>query len=59
MQQYFQADPTVTERLVQSATSMEGRKRSKKHGTKESVKKLNKRLADLEDVIQGTGSSAV
>jgi hypothetical protein len=59
MQQHLQADPTVTERLAQSATFMEGKKGSKKHGTKESMKKLKKRLADLEDVIQGTGSSVV
>ena len=59
MQQYLQADQTVTERLAQSATSMECKKGRKKHGTKESMKKLKKRLADLEDVIQGTGSSAV
>jgi len=59
MQRYLQADPTVTERLAQSATSMEGKKGSKKHITKESMKKLKKRLAGLEDVIQGTGSSAV
>jgi hypothetical protein len=59
MQQYLQAEQTVNERLAQSATSMEGKKRSKKHDTKESMKKLKKRLADLEDVIQETGSSAV
>ena len=59
MQQYLQADQTVTERLAQSATSMEGKKGSKEHGTKESMNKLKKRLADLEDVIQGTGSYAV
>ena len=59
MQQYLQADQTVTERLAQSATSMEGKKGRKKHGTKESMKNLKKRVADLEDVIQGTGSSAV
>jgi len=59
MQQYLQADPAVTGRLAQSATSMEGNKGSKKHGTKESMKEIKKRLADLEDVIQGTGSSTV
>ncbi|CZR67819.1 uncharacterized protein PAC_17718 [Phialocephala subalpina] len=59
MQQYLQADQTVTGRLAQSATSMEGKKGSKKHSTKESMKKLKGRLADLEDVIQGTSSSAV
>ena len=59
MQQYLQADPTVTKRLAQSTTSMEDKKGGKKHGTKESMKKLKKRLADLEDVIQGTSSSAV
>ena len=55
MQQYLQADPTVTERLVQSATSM---KAGKKHGTKASVKKLKKRVADLEEVIQSASSTA-
>ena len=55
MQQYLQADPTVTERLAQSATSMKG---EKKHGTDGSVKKLKKRVADLEEVIQSGGSSA-
>ena len=59
MQQYLQVDPTVTERLTQSATFMKGSKGSKKHDTKESMKKLKGRLADLEDVIQGTSSSAV
>jgi hypothetical protein len=59
MQQYLQADQTVTERLAQSATSMEDKKGRKKQGTKESMKNLKKRVADLEDVIQGTGSSAV
>ena len=52
MQQYLQADPTVTERLVQSATSMKG----EKHGTEGSVKELTKRIADFEEVIQGGGS---
>jgi hypothetical protein len=42
MQQYLQADPTITERLAQSATSMDAKKGSKKHGTKESMKKLKK-----------------
>ena len=55
MQQYLQADPTVTERLAQSATSMKG---GKKYGTEGSIKKLKKRAADLEDVIQSGGSSA-
>jgi len=59
MQQYLQVDPTVTERLTQSATFMKGSKGSKKHDTKESMKKLKKRLTDLEDAIQGAGSSVV
>jgi len=54
MQQYLQADPTVTERLAQSAASMKG---GKKHGADGSVKKLKKRVADLEEVIQSGGSS--
>lgn len=58
MQQYLQADPTVTERIAQSATSMKDKKGRKKHGTERSVKKLKKRLADLDEVIQGGGSSA-
>jgi uncharacterized protein YukE len=49
MQQYLQAGPTVTERLVQSATSMKG----KQHGTEGSVKELTKRIASLEETIQG------
>jgi hypothetical protein len=53
MQQYLQADPTVVERLVQSATSMKG----KQHGTGESVKELTKRIAEFEEVIQGGSSS--
>lgn len=59
MQQYLQADQTITECLTQSATSIEGKKGSKKHGTKESMKKLKQQLAGLEYVIQGTGSSTV
>jgi hypothetical protein len=58
MQQYLQADPTVTERLSQSATSIKGKKGREKHDTEESVKRLGKRLADVEDVIQSSGSSA-
>jgi len=54
MQQYLQADPTVAERLVQSASIKAG----KKHGTKASVKKLKKRVADLEEVIQSASSTA-
>jgi hypothetical protein len=38
---------------------MEGKKGGKKHVTGESMKKLKKRLADLEDVIQGTGYRTV
>lgn len=54
MQQYLQADPTFTERLVQSAPSM---KVGKKHGMGGSVKNLKKRVAGLELVIQSSGSS--
>jgi hypothetical protein len=53
MQQYLQADPTVTERLVQSASSI----KRKKQGTEGSVKDLTKQIADLEKVIQGGGAS--
>jgi hypothetical protein len=53
MQQYLQADPTVTERLVQSATSIKG----EKQGTEGSVKELTKRVAGFEGVIQGGTSS--
>jgi hypothetical protein len=55
MRQYLQADPTITERLAQSATSM---KEGKKYGTEGSIKRLKKRVADLEEVIQSGGSSA-
>ncbi len=55
MQQYLQADPTVTERLAQSATS---KKAGKKHGTKASLKKLKKRVADLEEVVKCGSSTA-
>jgi hypothetical protein len=61
MQQYLQADPTVTERMLriaQSATSMKGKTGRKKHGTEGSGKELKKRLADLDEVIQGGGSGA-
>jgi len=55
MQQYLQADPTVTERLVQSAASMKG----EKQGTDGSVKELTKRIASLEGLVQdGSSSSA-
>jgi len=54
MQQYLEADPTIADRLVQSATSM---KAGKRHGTKASVKKLKKWVADLEKVIQNSSSS--
>jgi len=53
MQQYLQADSTVTERLVQSATSMKG----EKQGTEGPVKELTKRIADFEEAIQGGASS--
>lgn len=53
MQQYLQADPTVTERLVQSAASIKG----EKQGTEGSVKELKKRVAGLEGAIQGGSSS--
>lgn len=53
MQQYLQADSTVTERLAQSATFMKGGK----HHAEGSVKKLKKRVADLEVVVQNGGSS--
>jgi hypothetical protein len=59
MQQYLEADSTITERLAQSTTYMEGKKGRKKHETKESTKKLKKRLADLQDVIERTESSKV
>jgi hypothetical protein len=55
MRQYLQADPTVTERLAQSAVSIKG---EKKKGTDRSRKELNKQVADLEEVIQSGSSSA-
>jgi hypothetical protein len=55
MRQYLQADPTVTERLAQSAASIKG---GKKNGTDGSGKERKKRMADLEEVIQSGGSSA-
>jgi hypothetical protein len=51
MQQYLQADLTVTERIAQSATSMKGKTGRNKNGTEESVKELKKRLTDLVEVI--------
>ena len=58
MQQYLQAGLTVTERIAQSATSMKGKTGRKKHSTEGSGKELKKRLADLDEVIQGGGSGA-
>lgn len=58
MQQYLQADPTITERVAQASNLVRAKKESKKHGTKGSVKELKERLADLEKVINRDSSSA-
>jgi hypothetical protein len=55
MQQYLQADSTITERLVQSALSTKG----KKNDMEGSVKELTKRVADLEEAIQGGVSAGL